>query len=384
MGPVKSPVNIAAGALLKRLRERSGRHLDQLAPNLGVSPAYLNAIEAGTNALPAKSVVGLGDLGLSFLAASALLAMISYLDCRIPNSRMYDLTELQLRVEGLLSSPSIPAFFPFLEWVLASLRNEAGGDAENVARGIGVLEDSLNQLSSPGPIDQTANTETSLPHQALSPMMEDMLDTVSSGLALVTPLISRFKFKAWERLNAGRMHEVRAYVDDVDRFLEDAPEFDWHSILLNSHRPRLSIMVPGKTSLSEEALAEQFYEQIPLYNRSESQLAGVKGQIRFKRIASKNSENDISRGLVYDFSQGQLVSEAIWQSPGKKLLNQKRFYQFNNAWLYELRSYGGAQPGGKVIAILGAYNDNELSSFGVFLDREDSRTWWELTGEIIG
>ena len=40
-------------------------------------------------------------------------------------------------------------------------------------------------------------------------MIGDILDMVSSGLSLVTPHISRFKFKAWEELNAGRMYEVR-------------------------------------------------------------------------------------------------------------------------------------------------------------------------------
>ena len=113
--------------MLKRLRERSNKQLDQIAPALDVSPAYLAAIEGGTNALPAKSVVGLGALGLDFVPASALLALVSHLDCRIKNSRFYDFREVQLRAEGLLSQTGAPAFKSFLEWTVAAIQKcEAG------------------------------------------------------------------------------------------------------------------------------------------------------------------------------------------------------------------------------------------------------------------
>ena len=112
-GSVKSPVNIIVGMLLKRLRERSDKQLDQIAPALDVSPAYLAAIEAGTNALPAKSVAGLGILGLDFVAASALLTLVNYLDCRMKNSKIYDFREVQLRAEGLLSQTGALALKPF-------------------------------------------------------------------------------------------------------------------------------------------------------------------------------------------------------------------------------------------------------------------------------
>ena len=68
-------------------------------------------------------------------------------------------------------------------------------------------------------------------------MVEDLLDIASRGLSLLTPHINRFNFKAWEELNADRMVEVRGYVNDAERFLADAPDFDWHAILLNSYRP---------------------------------------------------------------------------------------------------------------------------------------------------
>ncbi len=383
-GPVKSPVNIAVGALLKRLRESSGRGLDQTAPILDVSPAYLNAIEAGTNALPARSVAGLDLLGLRFVPASALLTMVSYLDCRLRNSRIYDLSEIQVRAEGLLSASDISEFHPFLEWLVASIQ---AGDAlsASIARGTDSLAMGLERLSLLKPAE--GNTDRAAPpvkDMSLSPMIEDMLDMVSSGLALVTPHISRFKFKAWEELNAGRMYEVRAYVDDAERFLDDAPDFDWHAILLNTHRPKLTVVVPAATALSEQELAEGFYEQIPLYNRSQSQLEGVKRQIRFVRAGRGSSENAISRALVYDFSQGQLVQETSWTTLGKKLLGQKRYYQFNNAWLYELMPYDARIANVKnTIAILGAYNESELSTFGIFLNRSDCEAWWTLTENLI-
>ena len=76
-GSVKSPVNIVVGILLKRLRERSDKQLDQVAPAFNVSPGYLAAIEAGTNAVSAKSVAGRRSLGVDFVAASALLTLVS-------------------------------------------------------------------------------------------------------------------------------------------------------------------------------------------------------------------------------------------------------------------------------------------------------------------
>ncbi len=384
-GLVKSPVNIAVGALLRRLRESSGRELEQIAPILGVSPAYLNAIEAGTNALPARSVAGLDSLGLGFVPASALLTMVSYLDCRMRNSRIYDLSEIQVRAEGLFSAPDIAAFHPFLEWLVASIQSDDAANAD-IARGTDSLAKGLEQLSRLKPTGEGAN-RAALPAKdvSLSPMIEDMLDTVASSLSLVTPHISRFKFKAWEELNAGRMYEVRAFVDDAERFLHDAPEFDWHAILRNSHHPKLTVIVPNGTALSERALADEFHAAIPAYNRRQSQLEEVKRQIRFVKVGNRTLENGINRALVYDFSQGQLVQEASWTALGKKIINQKRFYQFNNAWIYELRPYTGQAASFKnTIAILGAYNESELSSFGVFLNRADCDAWWALTESIIG
>jgi hypothetical protein len=382
-GPVKSPVNIAVGALLKRLRESSGRGLDQAAPVLDVSPAYLNAIEAGTNALPASSVAGLNSLGVSFLPASALLTMVSYLDCRIRNSRVYDLAEILVRAEALLSAQDVAAFHPFLEWLVASIQAR-NAVSTHIAHGTDSLESGLARLALLKPAGDNAD-HTALPagDTSLSPMIGDMLDMVSSGLSLVTPHISRFKFKAWEELNAGRMYEVRAYVDDAERFLEDAPDFDWHAILLNAHHPKLTVIVPGATALSEQELTEEFYKRLPLFNRSQTQLQGVKRQIRFVK-AKHTSESGINRALVYDFSHGQLVQESSWATLGAGIVDQKRYNQFNNAWLYELRPYGSRAATVKnTIVILGAYNDVELSSFGVFLNHADCGTWWKLTENII-
>jgi len=232
-GPVKSPVNIVVGALLKRLREKSERRVDQLASALDVSPAYLAAIEAGTNALPAKSVAGLGSLGVSFVAASSLLALVSYLDCRMRNSRIYDYREIQLRVERLISDSGVSAFRPFLEWAAAALQTgETGSEGAGSGSGLERLEKSLAQLSRQQPTDSASvKAERPTLNSNLSPMVEDLLDFASSGLSLFTPHISRFNFAAWEELNAGRMFEVRAYVNDAERFLavliRQAGDFGW-------------------------------------------------------------------------------------------------------------------------------------------------------------
>ena len=139
-GSVKSPVNIIVGMLLKRLRERSDKQLDQIAPALDVSPAYLAAIEAGTNALPAKSVAGLGTLGLDFVAASALLTLVNYLDCRMKNSRIYDFREVQLRAEGLLRQTGALALKPFIKWTIATIRSTDRGASLDSQRGLQALE----------------------------------------------------------------------------------------------------------------------------------------------------------------------------------------------------------------------------------------------------
>jgi hypothetical protein len=187
-------------------------------------------------------------------------------------------------------------------------------------------------------------------------------------------------------MNAARMFEVRAYVNDVEKLLEDAPEFDWAAMLLNQNRPPLTIFVPHGASGTEEEMARRFYDQLPLFNRSQAQLAGVREQIRIVKVDAKTLQGDVARRLVYDFSMGQLVQQEVWNETGKRILNQKRYYQFDNVWLYELRQYLGdaASHKKKHVAILGAYNEKELSSFGVFLNAKDSRDWWHLTQTLIG
>jgi hypothetical protein len=380
-GSVKSPVNIVVGMLLKRMRERSGKQLDQTAPAFDVSPAYLAAIEAGTNAVPAKSVAGLGTLGLNFVAASALLTLVSYLDCRMKNSRIYDFREVQHRAEGLLSQTGALALKPFLKWTVATIRSIERGASLNSQRGLETLEASLQQLSQlKPPVEATLEKGGPLSSRLrLSPMVEDLLDIASSGLSLLTPHINRFNFKAWEELNFDRMVEVRGYVDDTERFLADAPDFDWHAILLNSHRPTLTILVPGRTSVSELEIADRFYDQLPRYGRRQSDIEDVKRQIRFGKVRSKSTENQIKRALVYDFSQGQIIQEESWSALGVKILDQKRFSQFDNAWLYKLSVHREPDPISRnIVGILGAYDNDDVSSFGVFLDREDICTWWKI------
>ena len=250
-GPVKSPVNIVVGLLLRRLRDRAHKQLDQAGPALEVAPAYLAAIEAGTNALPAKSVVGLATLGLDFVAAAALLALVSYLDCRIRNARVYDFREIELRAERLLTEPAASAFKPFLEWAVATVKTIESTPNPDSQRGADILESALAQFShQPNPDIAHSKTEAPASRYNLSPMLEDLLDTAASGLSLLSPHINQFNFAAWEAANAGRMSEVRAYVDDAERFLADVANFDWLAILLNPHRPTITIAVPGRTSLS--------------------------------------------------------------------------------------------------------------------------------------
>ena len=179
------------------------------------------------------------------------------------------------------------------------------------------------------------------------------------------------------------MVEVRGYVNDAERFLADAPDFDWLAILLNSHRPPLTIVVPGGTSPSELEIADQFYEQLPLYNRRQSDLEDVKRQIRFGKVSSRSTEDQIERALVYDFSLGQIIQEEIWSALGVKILNQRRFSQFDNAWLYKLSVHREADSASrKLVGILGAYDNDDVSSFGVFLNQEDTCTWWKITTVI--
>ena len=381
-GSVKSPVNIVVGVLLRRLRDRVHKQLDQAGPALEVSPAYLAAIEAGTNALPAKSVVGLATLGLDFVAAAALLALVSYLDCRIRNARVYDFREIELRAERLLTEPGASAFKPFLEWAVATVKTIESAPNPDSQRGADILESALAQFShQPNPDIAHSKTAAPASRYNLSPMLEDLLDTTASGLSLLTPHINRFKFAAWEAANAGRMFEVRAYVDDAERFLADAANFDWLAILLNPHRPTITIAVPGRTSLSESDIADRFHKQIPLYARSSSLIEDVKRQIKFIRIKPRKIENQIYRGLVYDFSRGQIVREEIWTASGKKILSHKRFSEFDNVWLYKLKSCQDQHVASNLVGILGTYDD-DISSFGVFIDRNDCSMWWELIDSI--
>lgn len=382
-GPVKSPVNIVVGLLLRRLRDRAHKQLDQAGPALEVSPAYLAAIEAGTNALPAKSVVGLSTLGLDFVAAAALLALVSYLDCRIRNARVYDFREIGLRAERLLTEPGASAFKPYLEWAVAAVKTIESTPNPDSQRGADILESSLAQFSQqPNPEITSSKTAAPAFRYNLSPMLEDLLDTAANGLSLLSPHINRFNFAAWEAANAGRMSEVRAYVDDAERFLADVPNFDWLAILLNPHRPTITIAVPGRTSLSESDIADRFHKQVPHYARSPSLIDDVKRQIKFIKVKPKKIENQIYRGLIYDFSRGQIVQEEILSALGKKLLAQKRFHKFDNAWFYKLKSYPGQPSVFNLVGILGAYDDDDVSSFGVFLDRSDCCMWWELI-EVI-
>ena len=276
--------------------------MEQICPILGVSPAYLNAIKSHTDASSAirdRSKIA----GLGFVPASTLLTMVSYLDCRMRNSRIYDLSEIQVRAEGLFSAPDIAAFHPFLEWLVASIQCDDAANAD-IARGTDSLAKGLEQLSRLKPTGEGANRAAPPAKDAsLSPMIEDMLDTVASSLSLVTPHISRFKFKAWEERTPA---ECTRYAP-----LSTMPK-GFSTMRLNSIGMRsfatviipTTAIVPNGTALSERALADEFHAAIPAYNRRQSQLEGVKRQTRFVKVGNKISGKRYKSRPRYRFLPG--------------------------------------------------------------------------------
>jgi transcriptional regulator with XRE-family HTH domain len=374
-GTVKSPVNLAIGVLLKSLREQHGWKIEQAARSLGVSPAYLNTIESGVNALPAKAVAGLDALGVDFLAASALLTLISYLDCRVPNSRFYDFEEIQLRAEKLLAAENTAPFHPFLEWVAAVIRRSGTEKigADVFSESVEILKVALSEVASLKPSAPPSQSFARI-NRPLSPIFEDVLEILESRLALFTPHIDRQNFKLFEERHASRILEIRAYVDDAGRFIDDAPNFDWSAILLNAHSPKLTIFIPSVASQGEDELAGRFVNGLP-FTKVQTEI--VRPRIAFVKVSS-GAQNDINRALVHDFARGRVVSDKIWKQFGEEILVEKKYTLFNNSWLYEMQS--SVKLDAKLlIGTLGAYNDSDGSAFGVMMDRYTSELWWRLT-----
>src|ERR1700674_1514618 len=90
----KSPLNELVGKLVEHLRKDAGFSEEAAATALDLKRSYLRVVELGNRCLPSYSTLGLHRLGLDFLSASALTAVVHYLDQRDSHGIAYDLGKI--------------------------------------------------------------------------------------------------------------------------------------------------------------------------------------------------------------------------------------------------------------------------------------------------
>lgn len=378
----KSPLNVAAGKLLKELREKRGWKPEQAAQAFGVATTYLGQIEIGTRALPATCTVGLTELGVPLPSASLLLTLIVYVDQRDKGTGLYTAQEIIRRAEHLRANTLMPWFDDALEWLIVAVRKlqeRKNFDIEDGARLLAAALDSL-----PGLAAATTSQKQAPPPQRnykLSPVFEDLVDQMVRQLALIHPQINLPSFQTWEASNAHRFLEVRAFVDSAQRLLSDAQNFDWNGILNNRFRPKIHVFLSATDPMEAEEAQREFRSKLKVSAKGSQT---IKENVIFRNFDSA-SENEVRRRLIYDLAEERPISAKIWSEFGRAILDEKRFVQYNNIWLYSMH---GEEARAKdhpplLVGVLGAYNDKDQTAFGSMVNGETLDEWWKLMSQAL-
>jgi hypothetical protein len=379
----KSPLNEAVGQLLLKLRHEHSLNDARMAGILEVSKSYLRALYIGARYLPIYTAVGLVEqFNANSAAATGLLLLTNYLDARgKEDSERYDLSEIEARADRLKAI--IPQYTKLLEWLIDTIiaHREGKEPPQALGHAVGLIEDQLFKEAEKASTAVRLNeTQSRLHGYNISPVFEDLLDSVATNLALLPPNMTVQSFNLWEARNGSRIVRLRSYVDDLNRLNKEMSKFDWSS-LINKNKPRLEMLVQAQEGPAIRAEEAAFRKQL-LRQLRDPRIPSDQNLVDQVFIAPSGSfAGRCALGLLHDVANHCRPPAAEPKSTRDARIKTGRYLRFNNAWLYELQS-DSPDPRDKRthwVGFLGTYLPlDPASSYVVVMDRNDIAYWMKL------
>ncbi len=329
----KSPLNEAVGKLVSSLRDQRRLSPSSIAEDFHISQAYLRSIEAGSRALPAYTAIALvNSLGMSWIAASSLVSLVSFLDTR--KEDRYDIKELHTRVQSLRAK--LPQFNALFISLLEAISLKEEGDDKAYASKLEVLVTILQkELDPPQQLSTSRDVRAPTPRMnrhGLSPVFEDIIDAVADRLAMLTPQFNRSGAELWEKKHAHRIKVVYGYMPDIHSLSQAIKDFDW-AFMRNAYAPSLTILVPKATKKHQSEIIEGLIKKLTSMPANQKEIAAQELAKRVSVLDCTPYQVEVDKCLTFDPFASSLISnhlktEAI--SP-REITNKA-----DTAWIYEL------------------------------------------------
>jgi hypothetical protein len=368
----KSPFNEAVGKLIASLRSKRNESVQSTAQAFNLSDVYLRAIEAGHRPIPAYSVVGLvRHLRMAWPAASALVAMASFLDAR--EGKGYAAPGLRSRLESLRHAH--PAYSELLDNVEELIRWRGSrsdklspsDDAlwgDRVTRLQELLQETLEALE---PRDTFERGHVG----DLNPVVEDFLDRLGEQLALVSHHINQDELLEWENRNSHRIVGLYGYLSDGSILEQSLGTFEW-AFVRNSHSPAVRILVQDDTAAAS-AFGEALRHGLIRKTRTLPSIRKKLSTDLARRIRVESASSKLPRcrqGLWFD-----LVNSSRPTRP--QTAESEQFKEFRNSWIYELEPVPGRQVPRRV-GFLDNYDRKIGPGYAVAMDSKHVEYWMDV------
>lgn len=401
MAATTSPLNKAIGLAVRDLRETRNVSVEECARRLRVSPTYLRSIEAGGAALPVYSIHGLvWEFGANFTLTTGLLSLVDFLDVREKSSasRSSNLQEIKERTAQVLLAEEMKVSKgkPQLQEVFVRLlkkTNEAidtylasqkdASESTSYERSMDGLKDIVDMLLSGPGIDpsNSASKRTDqeqrgfAPHD-LSPVFEDVLDSLAARLALFPPHMSSSSFAKWEEKNSERIAGVFAYLSYPKDFIKIASRYGW-GFLWNQHKPKVKIFIAPQMHKSAPALEKELRTVIRRIQPRSSK--DISTQVTIDAIPARQ-EKLCADGLIFDFVSRSMPAPNEEPLVRKAAIDSQRYKPFFNVWLYVLHADTFDSDDTRLhrVGFLDTYQQDLANTYAVVLNGVHTTYWQQL------
>lgn len=397
---VNSPLNMAVGQAVRRLREMHRITIEDCARRLGpVSGPYLRAIEGGSATLPPDAVHGLvWDFGANFTKVSGLLALLHFLDVRVKGSlpRSSDLLGIKARIAQVLAAEKSrttkgdPQLDDPLKTLLETTSKAieeyiASGDdidEPDYQRLIKELTDVVwtqfflpnhqNVLRSPVGITDDDN-RSPFSRYDLSPVFEDLLETLATRLELFPPHITFDRMLKWEEKNTERIQKIFSYHSSPEYLIKTAAKYSW-AFLWNRHAPLVRIYISHTRNQKYATEIEQNLHKV-LKKLQPRHIKDAYKRVTVRPV-SENSKDSFRAGLVFDFASREMPKANDTYQVRQVAIAKQQYREFKNVWLYHLQADtfdSGDRP--RWIGFLDDFQDDLTTIYAVVLSNSHSSYW---------
>lgn len=385
------------GLTIQKARKDEKKSTAEIAKHLGISDSLYRLIEAGSAVLqPSKAL----DLISAFPSAKIELRPLCLLltAIQITENHMESPKEMW-RLSTILgqTDPRFGMFTNFLDPIWQELTS--GKVSDEIAKKIEetLLQDKLLDFLSYSP-ESIADQPTSKAKDwaenivlGTHPIYIDLLDITVAELKNFTPKVNVKSIDKWEQSHLGRFKTIYAVLKNTNVLSETVDDFGWNFTKNENENIPIQIISLADKLQEKKKATEEYLEFLNLlistkhYKTKASLDVGLdlisreiimereekKSKLVFKMefVNDKEQHKGFSNMLKFDRAYDKC-------NPGYSSDTDHRFINFNNAWVYEIKSLNSTNS--YHVAFMDNRSEKEKDYECINCLWEDTETWVNL------